>query len=154
MRQCGIVSLCYKLFKSSLISLSNMVERSDLSYMVSKVRLMASSVSVIKSPSLVTKVPKSKKHAGKTALQWQGWALNCHGDTQINKINVQNGTFVTPTASLQLQNKLSQLATQAGYSSYGNNLFVISPNVIVNTIDKAEGGMKIGRKFLSYWTAT
>lgn len=55
---------------------------------------------------------------------------------------MDNATEETKKVSLQLQNKLSQLATQAGYSSYGNSLFVISPNVIVNTIDKAEGGMK------------
>lgn len=55
---------------------------------------------------------------------------------------MDNATEETKKVSLQLQNKLSQLATQAGYSSYGNNQFVISPNVIVNIVDKAEGGMK------------
>ena len=53
-----------------------------------------------------------------------------------------SATNETKKVALQLQNKLSQLATQAGYSSYGSNQFVISPNLIVNTIDKAETGMK------------
>lgn len=55
---------------------------------------------------------------------------------------MENATEETKKVSLQLQNKLIQLAAQAGYSSYGNNQFVISPNVIVNVVDKAEGGMK------------
>lgn len=55
---------------------------------------------------------------------------------------MDSATNETKQVGLQLQNKLSQLATQAGYSSYGSNQFVITPNIIVNTIDKAEGGMK------------
>lgn len=55
---------------------------------------------------------------------------------------MDNATEETKKVGLQLQNKLTQLATQAGYSSYGNNQFVISPNVIVNIVEKAEGGMK------------
>lgn len=55
---------------------------------------------------------------------------------------LDNATNETKQVGLQLQNKLSQLATQAGYSSYGSNQFIISPNVIINTVDKAEGGMK------------
>ena len=55
---------------------------------------------------------------------------------------MDNATNETKKVALQLKNKLTQLATQAGYSSYGSNLFVISPNLVINTIDKAETGMK------------
>lgn len=43
---------------------------------------------------------------------------------------------------LQLEDKLVKFATQAGYSSFGNNVFFISPNIVVNNVDVAEGGMK------------
>lgn len=42
----------------------------------------------------------------------------------------------------QLEDRLTMFATQSGYSSYGNNTFFISPNIIINSIDIAEGGMK------------
>ena len=42
----------------------------------------------------------------------------------------------------QLEDRLIMFATQSGYSSFGSNMFFISPNVIVNSIDVAEGGMK------------
>ena len=48
----------------------------------------------------------------------------------------------TKALQSQLQSKLVGFATQAGYSSYGNNTFFVSPNVVVNTTDVAEGGMK------------
>ena len=48
----------------------------------------------------------------------------------------------TKQVAQQLQSRLSQIATQAGYSSTGSSLFSISPNVIVNYVDVAEGGMK------------
>ena len=54
----------------------------------------------------------------------------------------ENATVETRLVSKQLNNKLQQLATQAGYSSYGNNQFYISPNIVINVVDKAEGGMK------------
>lgn len=41
-----------------------------------------------------------------------------------------------------LEDKLVKLAAQAGYSSYGGNAFFISPNVVINSVDVAEGGMK------------
>lgn len=53
-----------------------------------------------------------------------------------------NASAETKTLWPQLQNKLRQLATQGGYSSYGDNDFVICPNVIINNCDMAEGGMK------------
>lgn len=42
----------------------------------------------------------------------------------------------------QLEDKLIMFATQSGYSSFGNSLFFISPNIVINSIDMAEGGMK------------
>lgn len=42
----------------------------------------------------------------------------------------------------QLEDKLILFATQSGYSSFGNSMFFISPNIVVNSIDVAEGGMK------------
>lgn len=42
----------------------------------------------------------------------------------------------------QLEDKLVYFATQAGCSSFDNNTFFISPNIIVNSVDVAEGGMK------------
>lgn len=48
----------------------------------------------------------------------------------------------TKQVAMQLQSRLSQIATQAGYSSNGASLFTISPNVIINYVDVAEGGMK------------
>ena len=53
-----------------------------------------------------------------------------------------DATVETKQVSQQLQSRLSQIATQAGYSSNGASLFAICPNVIVNYIDVAEGGMK------------
>ncbi len=41
-----------------------------------------------------------------------------------------------------LQNKLKRIATNSGYSSYGMNMFFLSPDIVVSTIDVAEGGMK------------
>lgn len=54
----------------------------------------------------------------------------------------EDATPETKTVAMQLQSRLSQIATQAGYSSNGTSLFVISPNVIVNDVSVAEGGMK------------
>lgn len=42
----------------------------------------------------------------------------------------------------QLENKLVSLATKAGCSSFDNNLFFLSPNIVINNTDVAEGGMK------------
>lgn len=42
----------------------------------------------------------------------------------------------------QLEDKLVYFATQAGCSSFDNKTFFISPNIVVNSIDVAEGGMK------------
>ena len=53
-----------------------------------------------------------------------------------------DATVETKHVSQQLQSRLSQIATQAGYSSNGASLFAICPNVIVNYVDVAEGGMK------------
>lgn len=42
----------------------------------------------------------------------------------------------------QLEDKLVHFASQAGCSSIDNTSFFISPNVVVNSVDVAEGGMK------------
>ena len=42
----------------------------------------------------------------------------------------------------QLEDKLVHFATQAGCSSFDNRSFFISPNIVVNSVDIAEGGMK------------
>lgn len=42
----------------------------------------------------------------------------------------------------QLENKLIMFATQSGYSSFGDNIFFITPNIVINDINVAEGGMK------------
>ena len=59
------------------------------------------------------------------------------------------GVKILPSASTETQvlkdyltNKIRLIATQAGYSSYGDSSFIISPNVIVNHIEMAESGMK------------
>lgn len=48
----------------------------------------------------------------------------------------------TKSLQPQLEDRLVMFATQSGYSSFGNNTFFVSPNVIVNSVDVAEGGMK------------
>lgn len=53
-----------------------------------------------------------------------------------------DATIETKQVAKQLQSRLRQIATQAGYSSNGASLFAITPNVIVNYVDVAEGGMK------------
>jgi len=53
-----------------------------------------------------------------------------------------DATNETQALQSQLHTKIRQLATQAGYSSYGNNAFIIAPNIIVDNVDMAEGGMK------------
>ena len=55
---------------------------------------------------------------------------------------VNNSTVETKHVALQLRSRLSQVATQTGYSSSGSSLFSIIPNVVVNHVDVAEGGMK------------
>lgn len=42
----------------------------------------------------------------------------------------------------QLEDKLVGFAAQSGFSSFGSNIFFISPNIIVNNVDVAEGGMR------------
>lgn len=42
----------------------------------------------------------------------------------------------------QLEDRLIKFASQSGYSSFGNCLFFVSPNIVVNSVDIAEGGMK------------
>lgn len=42
----------------------------------------------------------------------------------------------------QLEDKLVHFAAQAGCSSFDNKAFFISPNIVVNSVDMAEGGMK------------
>lgn len=48
----------------------------------------------------------------------------------------------TKSLQPQLEDKLIMFASQSGYSSFGSNMFFISPNIIINSIDVAEGGMK------------
>lgn len=55
---------------------------------------------------------------------------------------LDNASQETLVMKQQLENKLVMFATQSGYSSFGDNNFFISPNVIINSIDVAEGGMK------------
>ena len=75
--------------------------------------------------------------------------INIHAQSPKDIGKVMLGVKITDDASdetkqvaQQLQSRLSQIATQAGYSSTGSSLFSISPNVIVNYVDVAEGGMK------------
>jgi len=65
----------------------------------------------------------------------------------IGKIVV--GVKVLPNATKEtlankeyLQNKLTNLAANAGFSSYGNNAFFITPSITINDTQVAEGGMK------------
>lgn len=41
-----------------------------------------------------------------------------------------------------IEDKLVKFASQSGYSSFGSGNFNISPNIVINNIDVAEGGMK------------
>lgn len=65
----------------------------------------------------------------------------------IGKIVV--GVKVLPNSSVEtknnkdfLKNKLINLATQAGFSSYGNSTFLMVPAISVHNVQNAEGGMK------------
>jgi len=42
----------------------------------------------------------------------------------------------------QLEGKLVHFATQAGCTSFDNKTFFVSPNIVVNSVDVAESGMK------------
>ena len=48
----------------------------------------------------------------------------------------------TRTFSNIIEDKLVKFASQSGYSSFGSGNFNISPNIVINSIDVAEGGMK------------
>lgn len=59
------------------------------------------------------------------------------------------GIKVLPTATQEtkdnqvfLQNKLTNLAANAGFSSYGNNAFFMTPSITISDTQVAEGGMK------------
>lgn len=54
----------------------------------------------------------------------------------------EDASIDTKSIRPQLEDKLIMFAAKAGYSSFGNSTFFISPNVIVNSVDIAEGGMK------------
>ena len=65
----------------------------------------------------------------------------------IGKIVV--GVKILPTSTVEtqnnkvfLQNKLMNLAANAGFTSYGNNAFYLIPSISVLDIQNAEGGMK------------
>lgn len=65
----------------------------------------------------------------------------------VGKIVV--GVKILPTANTEtitnkeyLQNKLTSLAANAGFTSYGMNAFIITPSIIINDVQIAEGGMK------------
>ena len=73
--------------------------------------------------------------------------LYAQGLDDIGKIVV--GVKVLPTSTDEtqankdfLQNKLMNLAANAGFTSYGNNAFFMIPSVSVLDIQNAEGGMK------------
>lgn len=58
-------------------------------------------------------------------------------------VKFQNGiSQETEYIQPQLEDKLINFASQAGCSSYGDCAFFISPNIVVNSVDVAEGGMK------------
>jgi len=42
----------------------------------------------------------------------------------------------------QLEDKLVSFATRSGCSSFDNKAFFVSPNIVINSVDVAEGGMK------------
>lgn len=48
----------------------------------------------------------------------------------------------TETLSAFLENKLIGLASLSGFSTFGNNHFFICPNITINNVEAAEGGMK------------
>ena len=65
----------------------------------------------------------------------------------IGKIVI--GVKILPTSTVEtqnnkvfIQNKLMNLASNAGFTSYGNNAFYLIPSVSVLDIQNAEGGMK------------
>lgn len=65
----------------------------------------------------------------------------------IGKIVI--GVRILPTATIEtleikdyLVNKLTNLVANAGYSSFNNNTFYITPSISINETHKAEGGMK------------
>jgi len=58
-------------------------------------------------------------------------------------VDFQEGcSLETQKLQPQLEDKLIHFATLAGCSTFDNNGFFISPNIVINSIDMAEGGMK------------
>ena len=58
-------------------------------------------------------------------------------------VNVpDNGTGEINQLSDFLEKKLLNLCAQGGFASFSNYCFYISPNIVVESIDVAEGGMK------------
>lgn len=63
--------------------------------------------------------------------------------------NITLGVYIPTSASKEciqekdfIHKKLTTLATKTGYSSFNNTNFIIVPDIIINSIDVAEGGMK------------
>lgn len=74
-------------------------------------------------------------------------ASYCQTIDDIGKIVV--GVKILPTATTEtlanktyLQNKMSRIASEYGFTSYGNNAFYMTPSVVINDISIAEGGMQ------------
>ena len=54
----------------------------------------------------------------------------------------ETATKETQFSRAILEDKLVKFASMAGYSSFSDCAFFVSPNVVINSIDVAEGGMK------------
>lgn len=87
----------------------------------------------------------------KTIMTWLSFCLcsmtfaqtaNDIGKVVLGVRFVEGASAETMKNRQLLEDRLIGLATQAGYSSFGNNAFFISPNLVVSSIDVAEGGMK------------
>lgn len=55
---------------------------------------------------------------------------------------LSTATPETKVKATFLQNKLTNLASNAGFTSYGNNAFYLTPSITVSDTQTAEGGMK------------
>lgn len=76
-----------------------------------------------------------------------GLSVNAQTVDDIGKIVI--GVKVLPTATKEtltnstfLQNKLRNIAANAGFSSYGENAFFMTPSISINDVRMVEGGMK------------
>jgi hypothetical protein len=76
------------------------------------------------------------------SLHMQGQTIDDIGKIVVGVKILSTATAETKNNATFLQNKLTNIAANAGFSSYGNGAFYMTPSVTVSDIQTAEGGMK------------